>query len=85
MKQIKNFFKLFLEMFAWIFVIAVISLIVIRVLEKFIVVSDFWQECIMYAVIVLCTIFAPRFRKLVLGKHTIAVSLDTDIATNYSK
>ena len=39
----------------------------------------------MYAVIVLCTIFAPRFRKLVLGKHTIAVSLDTDIATNYSK
>ena len=43
MKPIKNFFKLFLEMFAWIFVIAVISLIVIRVLEKFIVVSDFWQ------------------------------------------
>lgn len=26
MKPIKNFFKLFLEMFAWIFVIAVISL-----------------------------------------------------------
>lgn len=85
MKPIKNFFKLFLEMFAWIFVIAVISLIVIRVLEKFIVVSDFWQGCIMYAVIMLCTIFASRFRKLILGKHTITTSSDTDITTDDSK
>ena len=85
MKPIKNFFKLFLEMFAWIFVIAVISLIIIRVLEKFIVVSDFQQECIMYAVIMLCTVFAPKFRKLILGKYTTTTSLDTDITTVDSK
>lgn len=85
MKPIKNFFKLFLEMFAWIFVIAVISLIIIRVLEKFIVVSDFQQECIMYAVIMLCTVFAPKFRKLILGKYTTTTSLDTDITTDDSK
>lgn len=85
MKPIKNFFKLFLEMFAWIFVIAVISLIIIRVLEKFIVVSDFWQECIMYTVIMLCTVFAPKFRKLILGKYTTTTSLDTDITTDDSK
>lgn len=85
MKPIKNFFKLFLEMFAWIFVIAVISLIIIRVLEKFIVVSGFWQECIMYAVIMLCTVFAPKFRKLILGKYTTTTSLDTDITTDDSK
>lgn len=85
MKPIKNFFKLFLEMFAWIFVIAVISLIIIGVLEKFIVVSDFWQECIMYAVIMLCTVFAPKFRKLILGKYTTTTSLDTDITTDDSK
>lgn len=85
MKPIKNFFKLFLEMFAWIFVIAVISLIIIRVLEKFIVVSDFWQECIMYAVIMPCTVFAPKFRKLILGKYTTTTSLDTDITTDDSK
>lgn len=85
MKPIKNFFKLFLEMFVWIFVIAVISLIIIRVLEKFIVVSDFWHECIMYAVIMLCTVFAPKFRKLILGKYTTTTSLDTDITTDDSK
>lgn len=67
------------------FVIAVISLIIIRVLEKFIVVSDFWQECIMYAVLMLCIIFAPKFRKLILGKYTITTSLNTDTTTDDSK
>lgn len=85
MKPIKNFFKLFLEMFAWIFVIAVISLIVIRVLEKFIVVSDLWQGCIMYAVIMLCTIFAPKFHNLFFGKGTTIISSNTDITTDDSK
>lgn len=38
----------------------------------------------MYAVIMLCTIFASRFRKLILGKHTITTSSDTDTATDDS-
>ena len=50
MKLIKNFFKLFLEIFAWIMVLAVISLFIIRVIEKFVVLDDTWQICIICAV-----------------------------------
>ena len=50
MKLIKNFFKLFLETFAWIMVLAVISLFIIRVIEKFVVLDDTWQICIICAV-----------------------------------
>lgn len=50
MKSVKNFFKLFLETFAWIMVLAVISLFIIRVIEKFVVLDDTWQICIICAV-----------------------------------
>ena len=39
----------------------------------------------MYAVLMLCIIFAPKFRKLILGKYTITTSLNTDTTTDDSK
>jgi len=39
----------------------------------------------MYAVIMLCTVFAPKFCKLILGKYITTTSLDTDITTDDSK
>lgn len=65
-------------------VLAVISLFIIRVIEKFVVLDDTWQICI------ICAVSAgmddiPRFRKLILGKHTITTSSDTDTATDDSK
>lgn len=62
MKPIKNFFKLFLKAFAWIFVVAVISLIIIRFLENPIVISDFWQELITCAIFILVVCFVVVYR-----------------------
>lgn len=67
MKSVKNFFKLFLETFAWIMVLAVISLFIIRVIEKFVVLDDTWQICI------ICAVSAgmdgiPKFHNLFLVK-----------------
>lgn len=39
----------------------------------------------MYAVIMLCTVFASKFCKLILGKYITTTSLDTDITTDDSK
>lgn len=58
MKLIKNFFKLFLETFAWIMVLAVISLFIIRVIEKFVVLDNTWQICIICAVQILLERYA---------------------------
>lgn len=84
MKSVKNFFKLFLETFAWIMVLAVISLFIIRVIEKFVVLDDTWQICI------ICAVSAgmdgiSKFHNLFFGKGTTIISSNTDITTDDSK
>lgn len=84
MKSVKNFFKLFLETFAWIMVLAVISLFIIRVIEKFVALDDTWQICI------ICAVSAgmdgiPKFHNLFFGKDTTIISSNTDITTDDSK
>ena len=85
MKSIKNFFILFFRMFAWIFIIAVISLFVIRVIEKFVVLDDNWQICITCMIVNIFTYGVPKFHNLIFGNCKIITSFGTDTTTDDSK